>query len=164
MRGTIQKRGTESWRVKAYVGRDSTGTKRYVSRTVRGTRRDAERELSRLLVEVDEGRFVASPAMTLDDLLDRWLEVKRQHVEPSTWSNYEWIARKYIRPALGDRSLALRTARAIFVEATPTLDAALKGRVADWWLPDRIISVPTMPLAATGKIDKTELRAVYGAA
>ncbi|MCA9562509.1 MAG: hypothetical protein KC561_03425, partial [Myxococcales bacterium] len=68
MRGTIQKRGTESWRVRAYVGRDNTGTKRYVSRTVRGTRRDAERELSRLLVEVDEGRFVASPAMTLNEL------------------------------------------------------------------------------------------------
>lgn len=32
------------------------------------------------------------------------------------------------RPALGERSLALRTARAIFVEATPTLDAALKGK------------------------------------
>ena len=32
------------------------------------------------------------------------------------------------RPALGDRSLALRTARAIFTEATPTLDAALKGK------------------------------------
>lgn len=109
MRGTIQKRGNESWRVKAYVGRDSTGTKRYVSRTVRGTRRDAERELSRLLVDVDEGRFVASPAMTLNDLLDRWLEVKRQHVEPSTWSSYEWIARKYVRPALGDRKIgALR--------------------------------------------------------
>lgn len=32
------------------------------------------------------------------------------------------------RPVLKDRSLALRTARAIFVEATPTLDAALKGK------------------------------------
>lgn len=32
------------------------------------------------------------------------------------------------RPALGDRSLALRAARAIFAEATPTLDAALKGK------------------------------------
>lgn len=42
--------------------------------------------------------------------------------------------------------------------------AALKGRVADWWLPDRIVSVPAMPLAATGKINKTELRATYGAA
>jgi hypothetical protein len=32
------------------------------------------------------------------------------------------------RPVLKDRSLALRTARAIFIEATPTLDAALKGK------------------------------------
>ncbi|MCD9153323.1 Swt1 family HEPN domain-containing protein [Aeromicrobium duanguangcaii] len=32
------------------------------------------------------------------------------------------------RPVLKDRSLALRTARAIFVEATPTLEAALKGK------------------------------------
>jgi len=32
------------------------------------------------------------------------------------------------RPVLKDRSLALRTARTIFVEATPTLDAALKGK------------------------------------
>ncbi|MER6972607.1 DUF499 domain-containing protein [Nocardioides sp. NPDC000445] len=32
------------------------------------------------------------------------------------------------RPALGDRSLALRTARTIFLDATPSLDAALKGK------------------------------------
>ena len=74
-----------------------------------GTRRDADRELSRLLVEADEGRFVATAAMTLDVLLDRWLDVKRQTVEPSTLKSYEWIARTYIRPALGDRKVgALR--------------------------------------------------------
>jgi len=105
MRGLIQERGKQSWRIRAYVGRDSSGTKRYVSRTVRGTHRDAERDLSRLLVEVDEGRFVASPAMSLDNLLDRWLDMKRQAVEPSTVGNYEWVARKYIRPALGDRKV-----------------------------------------------------------
>ena len=44
------------------------------------------------------------------------------------------------------------------------LKASLKGRVADWWIPDRIVRVPTMPLAATGKIDKTRLRATYGGA
>ena len=70
MRGTIQQRGS-SWRIRAYVGRDSTGKKRYVSRTVHGTRRDAEKELSRLLVEVDEGRHVASLSMTLDDMTAR---------------------------------------------------------------------------------------------
>lgn len=46
MRGLIQKRGSESWRIRAYVGRDANGTKRYVSKTVRGTRKDAERDLT----------------------------------------------------------------------------------------------------------------------
>ena len=105
MRGHIQQRGKDKWRIKAYVGRDASGKKRYVQRTVTGTHREAERELSRLLVEVDEGRFVASPAMTLNDLLDRWLDVKRQAVEPSTLASYQWIARRDVRPALGDRKV-----------------------------------------------------------
>ena len=45
-----------------------------------------------------------------------------------------------------------------------TLKASLKGRVADWWIPDSIIRVKTMPLAATGKINKIQLRAAYGGA
>ena len=45
-----------------------------------------------------------------------------------------------------------------------TLKASLKGRVADWWIPDRIVRVDAMPLAATGKINKTQLRATYGGA
>jgi fatty-acyl-CoA synthase len=36
---------------------------------------------------------------------------------------------------------------------------ALRGNIADWWLPDEIAQVTAMPLAATGKIDKNQLRA-----
>jgi len=107
MRGNIEQRGTKSWRIKAYVGRDATGTKRYLSRTITGTRRDADRELSRLLVEVDEGRHAAAGPMTFGELLDRWLAVKQLAVEPTTLKSYEWIARKYIRPALADRKVAM---------------------------------------------------------
>ncbi|HEX3919951.1 MAG TPA: AMP-binding protein [Caulobacteraceae bacterium] len=41
------------------------------------------------------------------------------------------------------------------------LRGALRGKVADWWLPDRIIQIAAMPLAPTGKIDKQQLRADY---
>ena len=44
------------------------------------------------------------------------------------------------------------------------LKAALKGQVADWWIPERIVRVEAMPLAATGKINKALLRATYGGA
>lgn len=79
-------------------------------RTVRGSSRDAEREMSRLVVEVDEGRHAASAPMTLGELLDRWLEVKRASVAPRTIESYEWIAAKHLRPRSGERKLAsLRT-------------------------------------------------------
>jgi 3-(methylthio)propionyl---CoA ligase len=39
---------------------------------------------------------------------------------------------------------------------------ALKGRVANWWMPDTIIRVEAMPLALTGKIDKMRLRVDHG--
>ncbi len=106
MRGHIQQRGKTSWRIKVFVGRDAAGVRRYVEQTVRGTRREAERELSRLLVEVDEGRHAAAAPITFGELLDRWLDVKRRMVEPKTIESYEWVSRKYIRPALGDRKVA----------------------------------------------------------
>lgn len=106
MRGHIQQRGPKSWRIKAYLGRDADGRKRYGQRTITGTRAEAERELSRLLVEVDEGRHAAAAPLTFGELLDRWLAVKRLAVEPTTVSSYEWVARKYLRPALGERKVA----------------------------------------------------------
>jgi 3-(methylthio)propionyl---CoA ligase len=30
--------------------------------------------------------------------------------------------------------------------------------VPDWWLPDQVVFIQHMPLAATGKIDKRRLR------
>jgi hypothetical protein len=85
MRGHVQQRGSGTWRIKAYVGRDETSAKRYIQQTVKGTRREAERELSRLVVEIDEGRHAAAAApMTVDELLDRWLAVREPNVEAST--------------------------------------------------------------------------------
>lgn len=37
----------------------------------------------------------------------------------------------------------------------------LRGKVADWWIPDRVANIAHMPLAATGKIDKMRLRSDY---
>jgi 3-(methylthio)propionyl---CoA ligase len=39
--------------------------------------------------------------------------------------------------------------------------ASLQGRVASWWIPDTVVRLTAMPLAATGKIDKIRLRESY---
>jgi fatty-acyl-CoA synthase len=53
----------------------------------------------------------------------------------------------------------LREHRAITDEA---LLGTLRGQVAPWWIPDAVLRLPHMPLAATGKIDKMRLRLEYG--
>ena len=40
----------------------------------------------------------------------------------------------------------------------------LRTRVPSWWLPEAVVRVPRMPLAATGKIDKMRLRSDFGGA
>jgi integrase len=106
MRGHLQQRGPDSWRLKVFIGRGADGKRHYVERTVRGTKRKAEQELARLVVEAGEGRYSPTAPMSLNQLLDRWLNVKRMAVEPATMSNYRWISDAYIRPALGDRKVA----------------------------------------------------------
>lgn len=41
------------------------------------------------------------------------------------------------------------------------LFAPLRGKVANWWIPDAVLRLQSMPLAATGKIDKLHLRMEY---
>ncbi|MDE2301761.1 MAG: long-chain-fatty-acid--CoA ligase [Sphingomonadales bacterium] len=66
-------------------------------------------------------------------------------------------------PRWGERPLlvAVRAAGASLSEAE--LIAWLGGRVAKWWLPDRVIFVADLPHTATGKLDKRALRQQYGA-
>ncbi|HEV8406570.1 MAG TPA: AMP-binding protein [Sphingomicrobium sp.] len=40
---------------------------------------------------------------------------------------------------------------------------SLRGKVVDWWIPERIAQIESMPLATSGKIDKNRLRADFEA-
>ena len=40
--------------------------------------------------------------------------------------------------------------------------AGLEGQVAKWWLPDAVVFIERIPLTATGKLSKLELRKRFG--
>ncbi len=65
-------------------------------------------------------------------------------------------------PKWGERPVLIIETRAPVDD--DALKQALRGRVADWWIPDRVERVEVMPLAPTGKIDKARLRAAFAAA
>ncbi|RYY32633.1 MAG: AMP-dependent synthetase, partial [Sphingomonadales bacterium] len=63
----------------------------------------------------------------------------------------------------GERPVLLVEMREQSALSDEALLEPLKGRVAPWWIPDAVIRLAAMPLAATGKIDKIRLRSEYGA-
>ena len=56
--------------------------------------------------------------------------------------------------------LIVEPRRGLSVDAQILLEF-LRGKVAGWWIPEQILRIDAMPLAATGKIDKNQLRADY---
>lgn len=65
-------------------------------------------------------------------------------------------------PKWGERPILVVQTRGQDLVSDEELLAPLRDRVASWWIPDEIIRLPNMPLAATGKIDKMRLRMEYG--
>ena len=64
-------------------------------------------------------------------------------------------------PKWGERPVLIVERRSEQTIDRETLLAALRGKVPDWWLPEEIVFVDKMPLAATGKIDKQRLRVEF---
>jgi fatty-acyl-CoA synthase len=64
-------------------------------------------------------------------------------------------------PKWGERPILVVEPQKSHTIDDQTMLDALRGNVADWWIPDHVIQVAHMPLAATGKIDKNRLRAEY---
>jgi len=100
--GNITRRGSHSWRLK-YEGAEPdplTGKRatRYV--TVRGTKKDAQRELTRLLAEVENGTAVDPSRVTVAEYLREWLDAD-EGLSPKTLERYRQLSECQIIPHLG---------------------------------------------------------------
>lgn len=106
MAGQLIKRGDSTWLVRIYLGRDAQGKRKYLNKTVQGNKKHAERTRTKLLRERDVGTLVEPSETTLDAYLDCWLEgVAKTRVRESTYDDYTFLMRRYVRPALGKRRL-----------------------------------------------------------
>ena len=107
MRGHVRKRSPGSWQLSVSAGFDPvTGKRQQIWRTVRGTKKDAERELTKLLREVDAGTSADPGRLTVGDYMERWLGHVRGRVRVRTFERYTEIVRGHIVPGLGGMRLA----------------------------------------------------------
>jgi integrase len=128
MRGSITQRSSGSWTVQVSGGFDElTGRRVRITRTIRGTRRDADRELTRVLRDADQGLIAEPGRMTLTRYLeDRWLPHAATRVRPSTHERYASLLRRHVEPRIGRMQLA--KLRPIHVQSV--LDSMLADNLA----------------------------------
>lgn len=106
MRGHLEKRTKDTWRIRIEVGKGPDGTRQRASYAFQGNKRAAEAELSRLLGELSTGAFVQPSRMTVGPYLEWWLEnVAKDRVAPRTYERYIQIVRLHLIPALGQHRL-----------------------------------------------------------
>ncbi|MGH9107755.1 MAG: tyrosine-type recombinase/integrase [Acidimicrobiales bacterium] len=110
MKGEIELRGDDVWRIRVLTG-SGAGSRRYVSRTVHGGKRAAQRELTKLVVELDQGQLTAGHPGSVSELLDRWLADIAPLRSGYTMKEHRRSIDHDIRPAIGALRVDKLTAR-----------------------------------------------------
>lgn len=106
MRGSIIKRG-KKYTIVLEMGIDPS-TKKRKQKWISGftKKRQAEEELARLVSEVNKGIFVEPSKSTLEEYLEKWLEIHKASIAERTYHRYEQLTYGHIIPLLGSMLLS----------------------------------------------------------
>jgi integrase len=116
MRGHIRQRGKNSWAIVVRVRDPKTGKSKPHWHTVKGSRKDAEKELTRILHQIDTNTYLTPSKMTVAEYLRKWLKRQEKRISANslsanTWRGYRTNVENHIIPYLGDiRLIKLRAA------------------------------------------------------
>jgi len=179
--GQLEERTPGHWRIRVFIGRDTTGKRRYLSRTVEGGKKDAEHELRELLGKKRQGRLTRPARRALAVYLEEWLEeAVKPRVRARTLRFYREEVDLYVKPelgpvrldrlttmdvqrwanALGERGLSPRTVRAAFGALHAALRQAVRWRMlaAD---PSEYVELPKRQRTREVKILTPEQAAAF---
>jgi hypothetical protein len=125
-----------------------TDNERQVSQTLRGCRRDAQRTLSKMVIEAERGQL--SPVtMAVAEMLEERLAFIEPSRSPNTIRDYRGSVHRAIVPALGSTRLAKLTQR--------DFDRAYACWLAQGHSPDNGAPIPRHPQFGAASADKVGL-------
>jgi integrase len=105
MKGYFRKRG-DKWSFTIDIGRDpATGKRTQKTRSGFKTKKEAQEHCAKLITELTKGIFVDSKNMTVQELIEEWLETVKVKVRDTTFKNYSRAANSRIIPVLGQSKL-----------------------------------------------------------
>ncbi|NPV80679.1 MAG: site-specific integrase [Firmicutes bacterium] len=98
MRGHLEKRYDSSWTIIIEAGRDpATGKRKRIVRSFKGNKRDAEKEMVRLINELEKGIYVEPSNMSLAEWLYQWLDTRKRSLSPKTRRRYNDCIKRIVQ-------------------------------------------------------------------
>ncbi len=103
MRGSIQERGKDTWRIVIYNGKIINGKRDRYTETFHSHRKGyAQKRLTELLAGMEKGNCLPSGQMTLSELLTQWLDgYVKTNCGLGTYDGYKSIIDHHLTPFLG---------------------------------------------------------------
>jgi integrase len=130
-RGSIKHRGKGIWTIVIDLPRGEDGKRKQKRITVHGRKGQAEKELTRVLNELEQGVPLDASKMPLADYLEIWLrDVVSLRNRLRTIEGYRTIVRKYLVPHVGRIQIAKLTAAHVEKMYAKILEAGLSPNTA----------------------------------
>ena len=109
--GMIRKRSDGRWEGRYTKGFDSK-TGKQLQKTVYGkTQKEVRQKLTQIAAEIDDGSYLEPSSMKVSAWLDLWLNTyAAPSVKPYTLDSYTNVCNRYLKPELGNLTLAKLTA------------------------------------------------------
>ncbi|MDW7668043.1 MAG: tyrosine-type recombinase/integrase [Bacillota bacterium] len=104
MRGHVRKRGSKWCFVVELPRINGKRTQKWYSGY--DSQDEAEKEMIKILNEINKGTLVIPDDSTLKEYLESWLEGRTDELSPTTISGYKTIIDKHLVPAIGDIKLS----------------------------------------------------------
>lgn len=110
MRGHITKKGNRYYIV-VDIGAGYDRKQKWLSGF--DTKKQAEKELPRVLSELNQGTYVEPSSQLYSDFIDAWIKNKKSKLSANAFENYSMNIRKHIKPSLGRFKLSKLNSLAI---------------------------------------------------
>lgn len=105
MKGHIRKRGS-GYQIIVDLGRDPlTGKRKQKAQGGFKTKKEAEKALAELIIKIEKGEYFDSQKISMKEYLEKWLEIKKPLLKPTTYLFYERIVNNVLIPNLGKMQL-----------------------------------------------------------
>jgi integrase len=110
MAGSIKQRSEGSFSLIIDLPRERGEKRRQRWVTFKGTKRAAEKELARLITELEDGKHVDVSKLTVGQWIEQWIEAgapgrRQKKVNQRTLERYGQLLRTHVKPVLGNRLL-----------------------------------------------------------